>query len=194
MEKYNHTLLPGEIYHVYNRAVGDELLFRNENDYYFFLKKMERFISPIAKIYCYCLLPNHFHILVEMRNNGETDSVHENIYSKAFSNFFNSYARSYNNAHQRKGKLFMLPFKRIMVEDEEYFNNLVVYIHRNPIHHGYATDYSAWKYSSYADFLRSGIDFVEYDEVMEWFGSLADFIEFHEINKEAYKQSKYEID
>ena len=60
-------LICGETYHIYNKTVGGELLFRTDIDYGFFLKKMERFILPVAAIYAYCLLPNHFHIMLKIK-------------------------------------------------------------------------------------------------------------------------------
>ena len=99
--------------------------------------------------------------------------------NKAFSNFFNSYARSYNNTYKRRGKLFLLPFKRILVEDEDYFLILINYIHRNPIHHGITNEYSSWSYSSYRDFLLENNYLVDKNEVLSWFGGIDDFIQFH---------------
>ena len=176
---------PGEVYHVLNKAVGDELLFRTNKDYTYFLKKLKRFILPVAKVYAYCLIPNHFHLMIRTKSfgpdiNTEEQEEQEVIeINKAFSNFFNSYARSYNNTYKRKGKLFLLPFKRILVEDEDYFLILVNYIHRNPIHHGITNEYSSWSYSSYRDFLLDNNYLVDKNEVLSWFGGIADFIQFH---------------
>ncbi len=58
----------GETYHVYNKSVGGVLLFKSSNDYFYFLKKLERYILPIADIYAYCLIPNHFHFLLKIKN------------------------------------------------------------------------------------------------------------------------------
>lgn len=59
------TLEPEKHYHIFNRAVGDELLFREDIDYTYFLNKIERFILPVADLISYCLIPNHFHLFIK---------------------------------------------------------------------------------------------------------------------------------
>ncbi len=61
-------LKPNEMYHIYNHANGNDNLFRNEENYAYFLKRYAYFIHPIAKTYAYCLMPNHFHLLVKIRS------------------------------------------------------------------------------------------------------------------------------
>ena len=61
---YNEPLLPGQYYHIFNHAVGDENLFRQAANYLYFLERYGHYIFPIARTYAYCLMPNHFHILV----------------------------------------------------------------------------------------------------------------------------------
>ena len=56
------------MYHIYNHANGNDNLFRNEENYAYFLKRYAYFIHPIAKTYAYCLMPNHFHLLVKIRS------------------------------------------------------------------------------------------------------------------------------
>ena len=114
------TLICGETYHIYNRAVGDETLFKSEKDYKYFIKKLKRFIIPVANIYAYCLIPNHFHLLLSIKESDDISglqNIEEQEYSKfiskVFSNFFNSYSKSFNKIHQRQGRLFIKPFKRI---------------------------------------------------------------------------------
>jgi REP element-mobilizing transposase RayT len=150
------VLVCGETYHIYNKAVGSELLFKGAADYEWFLKKLERFVLPIADIFTYCLIPNHFHLLLTIKEPDEIfelqkldEDDYSNYLSHVFGNFFNSYSKSFNKMYDRVGRLFFQPFKRIAVEDEDYFILLVNYIHRNPIHHGLVKEMSDWKYSSY---------------------------------------------
>ena len=81
------------------------------------------------------------------------------------------------------GRLFIQPFKRIAVEDEDYFRILVNYIHRNPIHHGLVLNFSDWKYSSYLTILSNKPDFIDQVEVLSFFNSKEEFIKFHNENK-----------
>jgi REP element-mobilizing transposase RayT len=184
------TLMCGETYHVYNKAVGNKLLFRKIDDYEYFLEKLSRFIHKVANIYAYCLIPNHFHLLIKIKESNEIPAlanIDEDDYSKylmrILSNFFNSYSKSYNKIHQRQGRLFTQPFKRIIVEDENYFLVLINYIHRNPLHHGLVKQFSEWNYSSYQAFLTYKTTGIDRDEVLSYFDSLVDFVEYHEENK-----------
>jgi hypothetical protein len=61
-------LEPGAYYHIYNHANGSDNLFRNDDNYMFFLKKYSEFISPVADTFAYCLMPNHFHLAVRMKD------------------------------------------------------------------------------------------------------------------------------
>jgi len=184
------TLECGETYHIYNKAVGNELLFRTSDDYEYFLEKLSRFVLKVANIYAYCLIPNHFHILIKIKEPNEIPAlakIYEEDYSsyllKIFSNFFNSYSKSYNKIHQRHGRLFFQSFKRILVEDEDYLLVLINYIHRNPLHHGLVKQFSEWKYSSYMTFLSKKYTKVNRREVLNYFDSLSDFVKYHKENR-----------
>ena len=184
------TLVCGQTYHIYNKAVGNEQLFITDEDYQYFLEKLSRFVLNVSDIYAYCLIPNHFHLLIKIKEPNEIPAlaeIDEDDYSSylmsIFSNFFNSYSKSYNKIHNRQGRLFTQPFKRIIVEDEDYFLVLVNYIHRNPLHHGLVKQFSEWKYSSYQTFLSYKTTKIDRYEVLSYFSSVADFIEYHEENK-----------
>ena len=60
-------LLPNTSYHIFNHANGFENVFKAKENYRFFLEKYRLFISPIAETYAYCLMPNHFHLVVRIR-------------------------------------------------------------------------------------------------------------------------------
>jgi len=194
-------LEPGKTYHIYNKAISHEKLFVTEKDYFYFLKKLNRYILPVASIITYCLIPNHFHLLVTIKEGEDVperpENEEENQFrkiSKAFSNFFNSYARSFNIIHDRKGRLFLYPFKRILVDDEDYFVCLINYIHRNPVHHGLTEGYDQWRYSSYNAYLSKKPTAVARDEGLSLFSSLEEFILFHKENKTAPDVEKYYLE
>ena len=188
------VLVCGETYHIYNKAVGSELLFKGAADYEWFLKKLERFVLPIADIFTYCLIPNHFHLLLTIKEPDEIPGLqkldeddYSNYLSHVFGNFFNSYSKSFNKMYDRVGRLFFQPFKRIAVEDEDYFILLVNYIHRNPIHHGLVKEMSDWKYSSYNAIASNKPTSLNRAEVLSFFDTIEEFIAFHDENK--YKPS-----
>ena len=64
-------MIPGSTYHLYNHANGRENLFVETKNYYFFLEKLSFHVLPVAEIYAYCLMPNHFHMLIKIRNQKE---------------------------------------------------------------------------------------------------------------------------
>lgn len=181
----------GETYHILNRAIGNESLFISDDDYFYFLQKLDRFLLPWIDVFAYCLIPNHFHLLVTIK---EIDKIPEKLLRldkkepeklllQAFSNFFNSYSKSYNKIHERKGRLLLYPFKRILVDDDDYLIYLINYIHRNPIHHGITDNYLTWKYSSYKAFLTNRPTKVKREYVLTLFGSKDEFVSFHTDNK-----------
>lgn len=189
---HKNTLLePEKHYHIFNRAVGDELLFREDTDYCYFLDKIERFILPVADLISYCLIPNHFHLFIKVLNQetilANLKIVHlesmEDKLNQSFSNFFNSFTKTYNLRYNRKGKLFLLPYKKKLVEEESYFISIINYIHRNPLHHGLTSDHKSWKYSSFNTYLSKGETRIRRDIGLEYFGDLNSFIRFHIENK-----------
>lgn len=189
-------LLPNHIYHLYNRGNNRADLFTDEGNYELFLKLYTQHIFPVAETFCYCLMRNHFHLLVRVReaglgtgadltggaaNVGERDGLAPPVRSsaQAFSNFFNAYARSYNRSKRRTGALFERPFKRIVVDNQAYFTRLVAYIHQNPQRHGFVEDFRDWKWSSYQSFVTDKPTRVRRDEVLAWFDGREPFVAAH---------------
>jgi len=195
-------LEPEKYYHIFNRAVGDERLFKNDTDYIYFLNKIKRFILPVAEIISYCLIPNHFHLFVKTLDEKQIqknmnlvslDPVIDKL-NQPFSNFFNSYTKSINLRYSRKGKLFMLPYKRILVEDDSYIVSVINYIHRNPIHHGLVENHSDWKYSSFNDYISENPTIINRALGLEYFGSLQEFKRFHQKNCIKQGFDKYSVE
>ena len=67
MKDYHAYVEPESVYHIYNRAHGAEYLFLNDGNYRFFLQGYRQYISPIADTFCYCLMPNHFHLMLRIK-------------------------------------------------------------------------------------------------------------------------------
>jgi len=132
-------------------------MFKTDANYIFFLKKMEIYLSPVLEIYAWCLMNNHFHLMVRIKTMNEltsayrshgsashnkktwlnTDAVQNPIdvhafVSNQFKKLFQSYAMAFNSQESRIGSLFQNPFKRALVDDDAYFQNLIYYIHANP--------------------------------------------------------------
>ena len=157
-------------YHIYNRGVNRENIFVEERNYRYFLKLYARHVAPVAETYAYCLLRNHFHFLVRIKDLADLqDPSDSKEPSQHFSNLFNAYAKAFNKAHGRTGTLFQRPFGRIEVSSDAYFAWLVVYIHHNAQKHGFVDDFRAWPYSSYHAHLSDKSTQLQRDDVLSWF-------------------------
>ena len=189
-------LEPGKYYHIYNRGNNRENIFNERRNYAHFLKLYAFHIGPIADTYAYCLLRNHFHLFVRVKDltgfptSGEvsegkrSSATNENLSgllpSQAFSNFFNAYAKAFNKAYHRTGALFQRPFGRIEVTSEGYLFRLVTYIHQNPQRHGLVADFREWPYSSYHTLLSEKATHLKREDVLEWFGGRDSLVAVHE--------------
>jgi REP element-mobilizing transposase RayT len=205
-------LVPDTCFHIFNHANGFENVFKEAENYRFFLEKYQLHISPIAETYAYCLMPNHFHLVVRIRkrevietlirnkNNSlevtsskvlnferVTDNEIEKFLSKQFANLFSSYTQSFNKVYQRMGSLFIKNFKREPITDKTHFLNAIVYTHRNPIHHGFCKGFDEWTYSSYPGIIYGVERISEAEKLLKITGGIDAFIEIHKTNLDRFE-------
>lgn len=181
-------LSPSTVYHIYNIANGEDNLFRSDENYNFFLDKYFRYIDPIAETFAFVLMPNHFYLMVRIRseleitNNIKSEKIKkpEKILSNQFGRLFNSYSKAFNKMYGRNGSLFQRPFKFKEVENDSYFTQLILYIHNNPIKHGFVKNIYDWPYSSIHQLSKNNSDKLNYSEVIDWFGDADQFKKVHE--------------
>jgi REP element-mobilizing transposase RayT len=166
------------IYHTHNRGNNGQALFVEGRNYHYFLQLYARHVHPAVETYAYCLLPNHFHLLTRVKPQHELAKAP----SQVFANGFNAYAKAINKAYDRSGCLFERPFQRIEVTDEQYFARLVIYIHLNPVRHGFVDALDAWPFSSYRTLLTTGPTRLERDLVLDWFGGRGAFVSAHAVD------------
>jgi hypothetical protein len=191
--KQQPAFIENNIYHVVNRANGSEVLFKEPENYRYFLQLFKKYITPVADCFAYTLIPNHFHFLVRIKpyetilplflqnkKNKEIDGWLSVYVLQYFSNFQNSYAKAFNLRYNRKGALFMHPLKRVQVSSEHQLTATIFYIHKNPVHHSLCSDIENWKYCSYKALKSSSPTLLLRDEVLGWFGGREHFIEFHQ--------------
>ena len=180
-----------KFYHIFNRGNNRENIFKEEDNYYYFLKQYEKYLSNAVDTYAYCLMPNHFHLLVRIREN-KTSSVFKapqvskllTPAEKAFRDFFISYAKSINKKYDRVGSLFQYKFKRKEINDEMYLKRLVMYIHQNPVVAGFCDSVSEWKFSSYKSLLSALPTKLKREEVISWFNEKENFKYCHNTEVE----------
>ena len=213
-------ILSDRFYHIYNRGINGENLFTDEDNYLHFLRLYDKYIHPIADTYAWVLMPNHFHLLVRIKENvayrysnadrskdavriddkkWETidlsacetpDSVRIPDPKRHFAHLFSTYSKYFNKRHARHGALFERPFKRKLITDELYLRQVVIYIHNNPIHHGFCDHPLCYPWSSYAACVSIKPTRLHRKEVVDWFGDRTNFITVHRrsIDREKIEQ------
>ncbi len=173
--------LEGNCYHVFNRGINSCDIFTEPDNYRYFLSLYERYVQIIADTYAWVLMPNHFHFLVNLTParvlNPDGRKVTPSI---QLSRVFNSYAQAFNKRNDRHGSLFERPFKRILIEDESYLRDLVVYIHNNPVKHGFVKKPEDYLHSSYTSYLNMSDKEIAENEVIGWFDDIDNFRFVHE--------------
>jgi len=118
-------IVKGGIYHVIQRAPCKEYIFVEDSDYLYFLKLLKKTVQDFKiKIYCFALLPNHLHILLEIEE--------ENL-SLAMQYLFRLYAVYFNKKYKRKGHVFSGRFRASFCNNETYLLTASAYIHINPL-------------------------------------------------------------
>lgn len=201
-QKYLADFEENGIYHIYNRTNNKEALFLNDENRLYFLKKYKEFLSPFADTFCWCLLPNHFHLLLKIKSYQtilwfltakpvqeltvtekrfiENKITFSELIEHVFKRFFQSYALSFNKIEDRTGNLFYKPFKRIKIDKDSQFTMAIIYIHANAMKHGLAKDFTAYQWSSWHTITSGQPTALLRKEVIEWFGGLSECIKAHQ--------------
>ena len=173
-------LVPGVVYHIYNRGNNGEDIFIEARNYDYFMRLYDKYITPVAATYAYCLLRNHFHLMVRINDCQSSKDWQSLPPWRAFSNLFSTYSKAINKAYQRSGSLFEKPFKRKPVTSDRYFKTLVAYIHQNPQKHGLIADFRNWPYSSYQTMPNNKPTQLSREATLSWFGDSRDLVTYHE--------------
>ncbi len=198
-EHYYTKFEPGKYYHVYNRSVDKKPMFKNEGNYAFFLKQYLAYLSPVVETCAYALLGNHFHLMIRTKEtfdlppSGEEKTTHDTV-SHQFHKFFQSYPMAFNKQHERTGTLFQTPFKRVLIDNDDYLTHMIYYIHANPQKHGLIDDFRNWKWSSYQSFLSEKPTALQRKTVLNWFGGIDNFIKYHAQYHEQLNMEKFDLD
>ncbi|MBP0902793.1 oxygen-dependent coproporphyrinogen oxidase [Mariniflexile gromovii] len=136
----------GHYYHIFNRGINSSVIFPNESNMSYFLNLIEKHLTDKVDIIAFCLMSNHFHLIVKIIED-ETMAI------QAFSNLFNAYAKAFNKQQNRTGSLFEKHFKRKKITDETYLKNLILYVHKNPQNHKVVKHFEAYKFTSYKGYF-----------------------------------------
>lgn len=181
MKEETILLKPDTYYHIYNRGNNKEVIFKEQKNNSYFMKLVEKHLLPVADLFAYNLLPNHFHFFIKTKNIPTSDNNKQ--FSQPFSNLFNAYAKAINKSYNRTGSLFQERFRRKEVNSDQYFTSVVLYIHGNAQQHGLVTDFRQHPYTSYHNYVNNTYNKLKKDVLLDWFGGIERFIRIHEEYK-----------
>jgi REP element-mobilizing transposase RayT len=147
---------PG-IYHIYNRGNNQQAIFFNQENYFYFLRKCHKYLKPVSEILAWCLMPNHFHFLLEVTDKSLLPVKVGNIDIPSVTNGFrllqSSYTKGINKQLNRTGNLFQQKTKAKLTSAKENYATIAFhYIHQNPFAAGLVTTPEKWVYSSLQDY------------------------------------------
>lgn len=204
--------IQGGYYHIYNRGVEKRIIFEDDQDYKVFINCLRYSLSELPKrtdlvkaftlqglpfqgiphqpknfykkieLLAYCLMPNHFHLLIKQIDNISLKSFMISLITR--------YSMYFNKKYDRVGSLFQGVYRAVLVNDEPYLLHLSRYIHLNPSEY---TDNPIIAYSSYADYLKlRKTPWLKSDFILNQFDNKVG-IEFKKINNykdfvEKYRQ------
>ncbi|MBI2355779.1 MAG: transposase [Candidatus Doudnabacteria bacterium] len=187
----------GAYYHIYNRGNAKNNIFIDPEDYKFFLLRLRQNLYPednptsrIRKLpantfslIAYCLMPNHFHILIKQNGNIPT--------SKLILKLCSSYSKYFNKKYDRVGHVFQDQFKQVLIDDDSYLLWLSAYIHQNPTVAGISKTPETYPWSSYMFYLKKdGYISCESDIILNQFKTIQEFPKFTTQSLDAIKLRK----
>jgi len=161
-------------HHLYNRGVNKQVIFRDKNDYQYFLRKLREYKEKWSiSILCYCLMPNHYHLFVRQ-------TTHDKSISKFVSELGNSFTKGMNKKYKRSGVLFEGKVKSKWIEDETYFKWVIKYILENPLKAGLARHAIDYEFSSAKELIGGNdetiTDLITLKSYFESLNSLKEFV------------------
>ena len=158
------------IYHIMLRGINQQVIFEDERDYSKFLETLETYKAVSGyKIYAYCLMSNHIHLLIKV-DKEDLDLIMKRIAG--------SYVYWYNWKYYRKGHLFQDRFKSEPVEDDAYFMTVLRFIHQNPVKAGLVETVNDYRYSSYNCYFDERNELIDSELTLSMMNK-ADFINFN---------------
>ena len=176
---------PGAYYHVTSRGNERKDVFMSQKDREQFLSYLESAVNRYdAVIHAYCLMSNHYHLILETPS-GNLSKIMQHI-NGAYTNYFNL-------KRKRCGHLFQGRFKAILVEADEYAQELSRYIHLNPVRATIVNRPEEYRWSSYLDYTgeRKCPDWLETSLILEYFGNGEDRYGKYRIFVEEMLGSEY---
>ncbi len=215
-QSVNHSadFFEGSTYHVYGRTNNKELLFKSDENCQYFLRQYAKYLQPFVDTFSWCLLPNHFHFLIRVKQRKEIvdylaakdnllkcerhyldeNCCKDELIEFEWRRFLTSYSMAFNNQYKRKGNLFNRPFKRGLVDTDIYFTQTVIYINANATRHKLCKDFRDHKWTSWHSVISDKPTQLIRNELLEWFGGLERLKNQHLKNAEYYYDATFAIE
>lgn len=156
MTKLPRIHFAGAVYYITSRGDNNENIFKDAADYRFYLELLKKYKQQYGfKLFSYCLLPNHLHMLIELKEGITISDIMHDLNS--------NYTKYFNGRYQRKGHLFQERYKMNLLEKAVYLLSMTAYIHLNPKVLGLAGNLEDYEYSSFKTYLGAirGFDLAE---------------------------------
>lgn len=164
--------IPDNLYHIFNQGNNKQILFHERDDYTTFLNLIRNNIKPHTDIIAYCLMPNHFHLMIaaddRCLNQIKQGGLVIDPITNGIRKLLSSYSRIHNSKNDKSGSMFRQKTKaKCLVTPTElskptdisdYVSKCFHYIHQNPLKAGLVKRIEDWEYSSFIDYadLRNG--------------------------------------
>lgn len=182
-----------DFYHIYNRGINKQSIFSNNRDYSRFIQTLSYyqvqnpkpkfsayriskvfpvdFNKKIVDIICFCLMPNHFHLLVKQLKNGGI--------SEFMRKFIHSYTKYRNIKYKNQGPILQGMFKAVRIESDEQLIHASRYIHLNPLTSSLVKNLEFYPWSSYPTYIGLNKNsFIAKEEILNFFKSPDDYKNF----------------
>jgi putative transposase len=173
---------PESYYHVYARGHNKQAIFLDNDDFEYFTNLFSRYMSKAAmpdrtgvpyphfarqlRLLAYCLMPNHFHLLVFQ--------LEENALGKLMQCIMVSYTRYFNHKYKKRGPLFESTYKSSPITDTAYLEHISRYIHLNPRY------WKRYKHSSLRFYLQlESPEWLQPQEILSMFSNRTDYLNFN---------------
>lgn len=190
------------VYHIFNRGVDKRVIFQGEEDYHLFLYYLYIYITPLERVLrryhdlpirlfqknlakqvdllCYCLMPNHFHLMVRQREKGGVSQLMKQL--------SNAYTHYFNLKYSRAGALFEGAFKAVVIPTDELLMHTSRYIHLNPVVSGLSRE-PEYAWSSYKEYIdESTLNLCNTKPILDLFASVYAYKKFHNDQKDYAKK------
>ena len=140
-------------YHIYNRGNNKQLIFPQERNYDYFLNKVKIEIRPLCDIIAYCLMPNHYHLLLYINEDCKALEIvqRQPLLARKIGTIQSSYTQGVNKQENRTGSLFQQKSKAKLIDTNNYALTCIHYIHQNPMRAKLVKKMEDWKYNQVGD-------------------------------------------